>query len=305
MSGSWRKRGLLWEPPGQLPWAASHAALPTIDRIEGDRHWVYFSPRDPEGRSHVARVEVTLDDGSVRLGDFDPQPVVSPGPLGSFDDRGTTISCVVADGERRLAYYGGWSLGVTVPFYFFGGLATSDDEGRTFARHSDAPILDRNPVDPYLVGSPFVLAEGGRWRMWYVSGAGWEGGDPPRHRYHLKYAESADGIDWDRRGVIAIDFRDDSEYAISRPCVVRDAGRYRMWFSARGSSYRLGYAESDDGVAWERDDSRGGLEPSEGGWDAEMIAYPFVHSHEGWDYLFYNGNGYGRSGIGYAVREVS
>jgi hypothetical protein len=74
-----------------------------------------------------------------------------------------------------------------------------------------------------------------------------------------------------------------------------------MWFCARGDSYRLGYAESADGLAWERHDERAGLEPSDEGWDSEMIAYPCVFDRHGERYLFYNGNGYGETGIGYAI----
>jgi hypothetical protein len=299
----WRKRGLLWDPPGSSEWAVSHAALPALDHIEEGRYWLYFTPRDDQGRAHVARAEVVLDGGTARVERFDPDPVVSPGPLGCFDDRGTTMASIVADGERRLLFYSGWSLGVTVPFYFFSGLSLSEDGGRTFSRHSDAPLLDRKPVDAYINGSPFVLRDGGRWRMWYVSADGWETGDPPRHRYRIKYAESADGIGWERDGTVCIDYRDESEYAISRPCVIRDGDRYRMWFAARGDSYRLGYAESADGIEWERDDGEAGIGVSATGWDEEMIAYPFVCSHDGLLYLFYNGNGYGRSGIGYAVAE--
>jgi hypothetical protein len=32
-----------------------------------------------------------------------------------------------------------------------------------------------------------------------------------------------------------------------------------------------------------------------------MIEYPFVFSHEGTTYMLYNGNGYGKSGFGYAI----
>ena len=61
---------------------------------------------------------------------------------------------------------------------------------------------------------------GGGWRMWYLSGLAWErDGAGLRHRYHIKYAASADGIHWQRDGTVCIDFRDASEYAISRPSV--------------------------------------------------------------------------------------
>ena len=138
--------------------------------------------------------------------------------------------------------------------------------------------------------------------MWYVSGTGWERRDGrPIHGYHIKYAESDDGLTWNRNGHVCIDYRDESEYAIARPCVIRDGDRYRMWFCARGETYRLGYAESWDGLTWERRDEEAGLDPSSTGWDSEMICYPAVFDSKGRRHLLYNGNGYGASGIGYAI----
>ena len=95
------------------------------------------------------------------------------------------------------------------------------------------------------------------WRMWYVSAASWDvHRGAPRHHYHVRYAESRDGIDWTRTGIVAIDFQHPGEHAIARPCVVRDGDRYRMWYSWRGDHYRIGYAESSDGIAWTRMDNR-------------------------------------------------
>lgn len=300
----WVRRGRLWDPPGPISWASSHAALPALDPIVDGRHWLYFSARDDDGRSAIGRVEVVLGGGRIEVGSFDPAPVLEPGPLGAFDDSGVTNAWIAADGERRLLYYSGWTRGVTVPFYFYVGLAVSTDGGQTFKRHSPAPILERNPVDPFLTASPCVLQDGGRWRMWYVSASGWSSaGGEPRHRYRISYAESREGVDWDRDGTVCVDYASEDEYAISRPCVVAGPDGYRMWFAARGQGYRLGYAESEDGVAWRRDDARAGLDPSADGWDSEMLCYPFVRRHEGYSYMLYNGNGYGRTGIGYAVKE--
>ena len=67
--------------------------------------------------------------------------------------------------------------------------------------------------------------------------------------------------------------------------------------------YRLGYAESADGVRWERLDHLAGMERSDEGWDSVMIAYPFVYEHRGVKHLLYNGNGFGETGIGYAVLD--
>jgi hypothetical protein len=300
---AWEKQGVLVPGPPPLSWAASHAALP-VPRPAGDQLELYFSSRDEDGRAHVGRARVATDLHGEPS--YDAKPLLAPGPLGSFDDSGVTTSCVAeVRGELRL-YYSGWTRGASVPFYFYVGCARSTDDGKSFQRVSQAPMLDRSEVDPYLTASPWILVEDGLWRMWYVSGAGWElVGDRPRHRYHVKYAESDDGLSWRRDGRVCIDFRDADEYAIARPCVVRDGDTYRMWYSSRGNAYRLGYAESRDGLAWKRLDHLAGLEPSAEGWDSDMVCYPAVYDAGGRRYLLYNGNGYGETGIGYAAEVAS
>jgi hypothetical protein len=142
--------------------------------------------------------------------------------------------------------------------------------------------------------------------MWYLSCTGWQMREgKPEHKYHIKYAESLDGITWQRDGKIAIDFKGDEEYAISRPSVIHDKDCWKMWYSHRGQSYRIGYAESKDGREWTRLDSVVGIDTSVSGWDSEMIEYPFVFDHKGERYMLYNGNGYGETGFGLAVLERS
>jgi hypothetical protein len=294
----WEKKGLLIPGPPPLGWAASHAALP-VTRAAGEWVELYFSSRDEEGRAHVGRARFARDLSGAPA--YDAEPLLSPGPLGTFDDAGVTTSCLIEHDGGLSLYYSGWMRGVTVPFYFYVGCARSTD-GQTFERVSSAPLLERSDVDPYLTASPWILIENGLWRMWYVSGTGWELIDGrPRHRYHIKYTESRDGLSWKPEGHVCIDFRDEHEYAIARPCVVRDGDVYRMWYSSRGDAYRLGYAESSDGLAWERLDDEAGLEPSAGGWDSAMICYPAVYDADGRRHLLYNGNGYGATGIGHAV----
>jgi hypothetical protein len=299
----WRNRRLLFEAKGQRGWLGSHAALPVVDRIEGDRYRVYVSSRDRDNRSQIGYFEVDLADPSriVRVSDA---PVLTYGALGAFDDAGVTSACLITHASRKYLYYSGWSLGVSVPFYFYVGLAVSDDGGESFQRVSPAPILERASVDPYLTASPWVLVEEGVWHMWYVSGTGWKReASGVQHHYHIKYACSSDGVDWRRDGTVCIDYASAAEYAMSRPTVVRTGEVYRMWFAARGAAYRLAYAESTDRLHWRRDDARAGLEVSRSGWDCEMVAYPCVIHHGGAYHMFYNGNDYGRSGVGYAILE--
>jgi hypothetical protein len=299
----WRKLGLLFDPAvHRAPWFVSHAALPVV-QARGDRHRVYFSGRDDRGRAHVGWFEADLHEGRVLA--VSPEPVLSPGALGAFDDSGVTSSCLVEQGGRLWLHYTGWSLGVTVPFYLFAGVAVSDDGGDSFRRLSGAPLLERSAVDPLLTASAWIERDGDRWHMWYVSASGWrmhEG--KPRHDYHVRHASSPDGLTWRREGHVAIDYAGPGEHAFGRPCVRRDGDTWRMWYSVRGERYVIGVAESADGVRWTRRDDVVGIAPSESGWDADMIEYPCVVDVAGRRLMLYNGNDYGRSGIGWAELEA-
>jgi hypothetical protein len=300
----WAKTGLLISPPTHLAWAASHAAVPHAETDADGRVRVYFTTRDSHRRSHVALADVWLGEAEPRVDVF-REPLLTPGVRGAFDDSGVMTSCLVRHEGRDFLYYQGWSLGVTVPFYVFVGCATRTRPDEPFVRVSSSPVLGRDVHDPFMCSSPWVLVEGGRWRMWYVSNRGWRANDAGELHYvvHVRYAESADGITWERDGTVCIDFASETESVISRPCVVRDGALYRMWYSYRGEGYRIGYAESADGVSWVRKDSDAGIDVSESGWDSEMVEYAVVFDHDGRRHMLYNGNGFGATGIGHAVLE--
>jgi hypothetical protein len=299
---AWQRLGLIGNPAGSAPWAHSHAALPALDPIAPGQWHLYLSSRDGSGRSRIGRARLTLEP-TPAISPFEPEPVLDLGRLGAFDDSGVTVSCVVTDAARKLLYYTGWSRGVTVPFYLFIGLAISTDGGRTFTRVSDAPLLERAPGDPYLTASPFVIYDEGRWRMWYISGTAWEErADGARHYYHVKYTESSDGIRWERPGRVAIDYSGPDEHAFGRPCIRRDAAGYWMWYSFRGDRYRIGCAHSRDGLEWTRRDDLG-FGPSGDPWESDEVSYPWLFDHAGRQYMLYNGNGYGLTGVGLATQR--
>ena len=143
--------------------------------------------------------------------------------------------------------------------------------------------------------------------MWYVSCDRWEPeGQGYKHYYNIKHRTSHDGVYWGPKASVCIDYANEYEYAISRPSVLREKnGLYRMWYSFRAQknveTYRIGYAESYDGLVWVRLDDQVGIDVSDAGWDSEMICYPCVFEHKGRKYMLYNGNGYGRTGFGLAV----
>jgi hypothetical protein len=300
----WTKHGLAFRPDGRAAWMQSHAAAPTVHDLGGGRQRVYFASRDAQNRSHVAWVEGSLQDPSAPL-TVAEVPALAPGPLGHFDDHGVYPGSVVEHDGRLLLFYMGWNPGPRPPLFTSSiGLAVSDDGGLTFERLSPAPIMARSRHDPCLVTSPCVLREGGVWRMWYVSGFRWEEtGDELHSYYHIKYAHSADGIEWDRDGLVCIELLP-GERNIARPNVLSGDGGYEMWYSrSAGTGYRPGYARSEDGLRWTRLDAEAGIELSQEGWDSRAIAYPWVVKLGGRRHMVYNGNDYGRDGFGLAIED--
>ena len=60
----WRSRGRVLTPPVADGWGVSHAALPTVEALDGDIATILFAARDGEGRSSIGRARVSLADGT-------------------------------------------------------------------------------------------------------------------------------------------------------------------------------------------------------------------------------------------------
>ena len=126
-----------------------------------------------------------------------------------------------------------------------------------------------------------------------------------KHYYVIKYAESHDGINWNRDGHICINIEDESEYAIGKPSVIKIEDMYHMWYVHRGAEYRIGYAYSKDGMNWIRRDDLVGIDVSDSGWDSKAISYPHVFRHDHYLYMLYCGNNYGKEGLGLARMKLT
>ena len=316
----WEKKGLIFKPSGDLPWSLSHAQVPIAEYLEKDNQIkVYYSTRNEFGFSLPGYV--LLDgDNPKRIIEVGTQPILQLGELGTFDDCGVMPSWLVnkGDGEKWL-YYIGWNVRNTIPYHNSVGLAISKDNGKTYCKYSNGPLWDRGYLEPHYSGTSCVIFNNGIWKNWYLSCTEWRlinGKVEPR--YHIKYAESVDGINWDRKGIVAIDYKNKDEAGIVKASVLIENNVYKMWYAYRSfidyrisinSSYRIGYAESEDGINWIRKDDNESLTLSISNdiseWDGLMVEYPHVIKLKNRYLMFYNGNGFGKTGFGYAELSVS
>ncbi len=147
-------------------------------------------------------------------------------------------------------------------YTLFLGAAESDDDGASFRRVSQAPLLDRSDGELHTRTGALVVAGAQRWRRWYASGSESVGsGAEAKPRYALRHLWSDDGIAWPRCGQVCLEPKPD-ELGFGRPCVRDRDGTLHMWYSLRTveRGYDLGYATSADGISWRRKDHAAGLE---------------------------------------------
>ena len=317
----WKKLGKIFDPtqhtlPNEcVQFAQSPQALMFDDFVR-----IYFSTRavDPKNGKYLSHI--TFVDMRKNLRDVirvSDKTVIPLGGLGCFDEHGIFPMNVVRHGDAFYGYTCGCSRRVSVSVDTAIGLAISRDDGLTFRRIGDGPVLAASLHEPYLVGDGFVKIIGDTFHMWYIFGTGWKKyatDAPPDRTYKIGHAVSDNGVDWvkeEARQIVGDRLGVDESQAL--PTVIEIAGVYHMFFCYRQSfdfrknsdrGYRIGHACSDDLSNWTRDDQDPLLDGRPGEWDAEMQCYPHVFECDGKVYLLYNGNEFGRLGFGLAVLEV-
>lgn len=305
---SWIKKGKLLEINNNSEWMNAYATLPVFYPVDENIFRIYFSTRDKQGKSYPAYA--VYDRHTWELMELSANPILEWGGVGSFDENGIMCSSLIKSDNKVYMYYIGWNQKVTVHYQVSIGLAISNDGGKTFEKYSAGPIMDRDIWDPIFCTTPFVLKEGSLWKMWYSSCTEWSVGNKKIEPfYNIRYAESSDGIIWRKDSKEPCIRYETGMEAITRPWVIKEANLYKMWYSYRRGykyrenkeeAYRIGYAESEDGVLWQRKDDRAGINTSESGWDSQMICYNSVFEEKGEKYMLYNGNMFGKTGFGIA-----
>lgn len=310
----WEKLGKIFDPRDYKneSWMQEFAQSPSV--LIYEKHVrVYFCSRPAptlEGQYLSFLSYIDLDRKNLlRILNICSEPILSLGAYGTFDEFGTNPISVIRDQDEVRVYYAGWTRCESVPFNAAIGLAISHDNGDSFTRLGEGPVLSYSPDEPFLLGSPRIRKYEGKWYLWYVSGKEWlRTGGKPEPVYKIRMASSEDGINWVKCGKDLIENRLGENECQACPDVIFRDGKYHMFFSYRHShnykskegGYRIGYASSVDMISWNRRDEMAGMSVSESGWDSEMVSYPHVFLLDGETYMLYQGNEMGRYGIGMA-----
>lgn len=310
----WKKEGRVFNPVEikDRAWLKEFAQAPAV-LVFDDFVRVYFScrpPADENGQyvSYSAFVDLNRKN-LFEIIKVSETPILKLGELGTFDEFGTYPVSVIRHEDKIRAYYAGWTRCESVPFNVAIGYAESNNNGESFEKLGDGPILSYSLDEPFILSGPKIRRFNDQWYLFYIAGKKWilDNGKP-EPVYKIRMATSPDGLNWTKLDRDLIETKVEENEAQASPDVFFYEGKYHMFFCYRYSAnyrgknngYRIGYASSTDLINWTRDDSKAGIDVSEEGWDSEMISYPHVFELDGSVYMFYLGNSVGKYGFGMA-----
>ena len=153
----WNKKGLIFSEADAQKYGIHNTQVPYAYRIN-DRIRIYFGGRKENSSSagiYYFEVDALHPDRIIYVHE---QSILSSGSLGAFDEDGVLPVCVKQMGNDLFMYYGGFTKAITHPHTCMMGLAISRDNGKTFERISEGPILPISKFDPYLIGSADIIS---------------------------------------------------------------------------------------------------------------------------------------------------
>jgi predicted GH43/DUF377 family glycosyl hydrolase len=225
-------------------------------------------------------------------------PVLSGGTAGAWN-RELLSPCVLFNSDSsRYEMWFSVSTGTSSDWAPLSvGFASSKD-GITWTMYP-ASVLSPTPDtwDAYSVETPWVIREGGQYKMWYTSYLSispWLG--------YIGYATSPDGILWTKysgnpvMGPGTAAWENDGPYSCA---VMPSPGGYQMWYGAYplmtysgiGGGPSIGYATSLDGIAWQPDTVHNPVlqQGGPGQWDSGYVCIPRVRQVGSTYYMWYEG----------------
>ena len=205
------------------------------------------------------------------------------------DDWGETFDVTVLRVNEKLRMYLSWRSTNSIAFV----------EGVDGIHWSEPTIVltpDFTTGWEEDVNRQIVIEKDGKYHMWYTGMKFLGAGERINSgRSCIGYAVSDDGIHFERRKEPVMEPEGGWEKTnLMCPHVIWDEEmqKFRMWYSAGGfwEPDQIGYAQSDDGIHWERHPDNPIFRPHPGHfWEREIVSACQVLPMDGWYYMFYIG----------------
>ena len=296
----WEKKGLIYKPESASKYLVTHAANPTAIALNESKslYRIFFNGRDINNKSSVGYFDY----------DFQENQIIKSSTkfLLRFGDKNSFYSHGISLGNF-------WEFKNQIHFGFMAWQIRNNDHWRgdigvfKLNKNCDKVISDPSLLmgisseDKVSLSYPYILFDEKdlTYKMLYGSTKTWDAGNGEMI-HTIKLATTNDFKSWKYYGTV-LEYNIGIRQAFSRPTVIKINDEFYCWFSYRsgdGSKYKIGCAKSKDFLIWEYTDLR--IEKSRSGWDSEMVCYPYVFKIKNDVFMLYNGNNFGKTGIGLA-----
>lgn len=281
----------------------THLSNPYIYSSPLGKITLFYASRDTEGRSHVWGVDLVEQKGYLKAVGK-PNHYFSPGRKGDFDADGVVPSTIVTNRGETFLYYVGWQRLPNGLYETALGLAQANPEDMEFVRLSHAPVLGKSEWDPISVGAADVSwdKEASVWQAIYETNLEWTSNNPKTgYRFGFRRAISSDGVKWEPEEALMLIPEKNETFTSPRFIAAEDTKCYLLFaMKKRGMHYSMKMlATENQGQHWK---GLGfGLKVSSGQkWDDQEQTYPsnMFKGSDGQIFTAYNGNSYGKTGIG-------
>lgn len=304
MKLGFERLGLVFNPELFVDYlgALSHAANPVAVRLSDGIYRVFFNSRDEMNRSSVYSFDFDIDGLCVLQDSLKPQYILQ-GEKTYYCDGISLGSEFKLNGVSWITF-----MGWTNPpgkQHWFGKIGKFKlNEDLNFGMIEKKPWFDLDKDDPVSLSYPTFYEDTSetKIKMWYGSTITWDAGNGEM-LHLLKEKSSLNGVTFASTGR-RIPWKIGFAQAFSRPSVIKVGDYFLMSYSFRGnqSRYKIGFCILNDienfGIKSLEQFAVFGT--SDEHWENDMVEYPYLVSHGGSTYMFYNGNRYGQTGIGLA-----
>jgi hypothetical protein len=151
-------------------WEALGVGSPAVI-LDGGTYKMWYSGKSGSGPLGDLKIGYATSSNGINWERYSGNPVLGPGPTGSWADRGVGVASVIKDGST----YKMWFTGYTG----FGGVGGTTVSRIGYAESSNGTSWTPSPSNPIIttgaagtwegrgVGGPAVLNDGGFYKMWF------------------------------------------------------------------------------------------------------------------------------------------
>lgn len=268
-------------------------ANPIVVPISKSTIRIFFNSRTLIGAAEIWSVDVDSDDFAIDQTSIRKQ--YSPDRESpEYCKRGLSLGNFFYHQGAPCLSFMGWRD--NVEFMWEGSIGFLKlDTNFNFTGISETPFLTAFQTHSLSLSYPHVTSIGSSFHIWAGCTLTWDGGNGemvhPLRKYVLSHDLSILEL------IHELPSSGDSSQAFSRPSLIKHKGAEILAYSVRGSrsDYRIEICDLTSTKAANRQSN---FEPNGNGWESQMVEYPYLIEINGHLFMFYNGNGFGQSGIG-------